>query len=189
MSEKTWALVFSVLFLCALPVFAFTHAAANIDSTAVGDEAPSFVLRALDSTTVFLRDYCGTLRKPWINKIQYPVILSFFATWCEPCRKEMQILQHYVLSDVHKPLKLFFINVGEQEQKVRQYIRLQAITAPVLLDEFMTTAQRYGVMNSKNVLQLPTMVFINREGKIRYWHRGFTNEEFLINALQEFATE
>ena len=46
----------------------------------VGDEAPTFFVRDLQEKNFFLSD---TLK---LNK---PTVLSFFATWCVPCRAEM----------------------------------------------------------------------------------------------------
>ena len=49
----------------------------------VGDPAPTFFVRTIDNKNFFLSD---TLKK------SEPIVLSFFATWCLPCRKEIPVL-------------------------------------------------------------------------------------------------
>ena len=49
----------------------------------IGDEAPTFFVRDLTEKNFFFSD---TLK---LNK---PTVLSFFATWCGPCRAEMPII-------------------------------------------------------------------------------------------------
>ena len=49
----------------------------------VGDPAPTFYIRTLEEKNFFMSD---TL------KHDKPIILSFFATWCIPCREEIPVL-------------------------------------------------------------------------------------------------
>jgi thiol-disulfide isomerase/thioredoxin len=64
------------------------------DSLKVGNLAPSFVMRDLfTDSAIFMRDFTGkTLRDSWKNKNRYVVVLSFLATWCEPCKIEIPLL-------------------------------------------------------------------------------------------------
>ena len=59
-----------------------------------GDPAPPFVMRELRSDDpIFLRDYVGKrLRRQSKMTEQQVVVLSFWASWCEPCKTEIPIL-------------------------------------------------------------------------------------------------
>jgi cytochrome c biogenesis protein CcmG/thiol:disulfide interchange protein DsbE len=70
---------------CALGVgisgWSRTASASNL---AVGKLAPPLVLRTVDGRTIASRDLLGKV-----------VILTFWATWCEPCREELPLLSAY----------------------------------------------------------------------------------------------
>ena len=75
----------------------------------VGDEAPTFSVRDLQEKNFFLSD---TLK---LNK---PTVLSFFATWCVPCRAEMPELD--TLSQSYKNVNFYLVNVsGLTQGKVK----------------------------------------------------------------------
>lgn len=58
--------------------------AAQANSLAVGRPAPGLVLRTLDGQSIASEDLRGSV-----------VILTFWATWCEPCRTELPLLSDY----------------------------------------------------------------------------------------------
>ena len=87
---------------------------AKVDSLRVGCEAPVFSLPDAENNYVFLRDLCGKkLRKPWIKKEKQVVVLSFFATWCAPCQKEIPYLMQIQEQYKSQKVKVFLIDVGE----------------------------------------------------------------------------
>ena len=67
----------------------------------VGDEAPTFFVRDLNEKKFFLSD---TL------ELHKPIVLSFFATWCAPCKIEMPILD--TLSREYSDVHFYLINVS-----------------------------------------------------------------------------
>lgn len=62
------------------------------------------------------------------------VLLHFFATWCEPCIREITSLQK--LTDIvrDKPLKIVAIDVAEVDLRVRAFFEKLPVNFPVLLD-------------------------------------------------------
>jgi thiol-disulfide isomerase/thioredoxin len=134
----------------------------------VGIEAPTFSLPTLEQNYISLRDYCGkTLRKPWKNKVKHVVILSFFATWCKPCLKEIPHLEKIEESFKSQPVQFYLINVGEEREKINQFLKNQKIKLTILLDRYKKTAEKYGA------LVLPRLIVIDKEGIVRKQQTGF----------------
>ena len=105
--------------------------------------APTFFLHTLDDKTFFLSDEI---------KKEKPIVLSFFATWCGPCRKEMPALDS--LSRKFTDIKFFLVNVSnlvldgtklkEDPVKVRKMLEDLNVDLPVLMDKYAMTAEKYG---------------------------------------------
>ncbi len=51
------------------------------------------------------------------------MLVHFFATWCEPCVREMASLQKLADSATGKPFVLIAVDVGEVEVRVRRLFR------------------------------------------------------------------
>lgn len=142
------------------------------DPLCIGCEAPTFSLPSLDQEYVSLRDFCGEkLRKPWINKTKHIVVLSFFATWCEPCQKEVPHLEKLQNEYKDKPVKFFIIDVGEERGKVARFIEKAGYNLPVLLDRYQKTSERYDAKT------LPRLFVIDKNGNIQRKQKGFSNAE------------
>ena len=146
---------------------------------AVGDDAPSFVLKDLSGEYIFLRDYTGKqLRQPWKNKEKHVVVLSFFATWCVPCRTEIPILGEIAARYTDEPLLIYLVDLEEKAAKIVPFIEELNVSIPVLLDEYGVVAKKYGMVSEKdNVAALPQLFLIDKEGTIRYLSRGLKDAE------------
>jgi peroxiredoxin len=153
-------------------------------SIAVGDDAPTFALPDMEQNYISLRDFCGEkLRKPWINKEKHVVLLSFFATWCKPCMAEIPHLENIAQRYRDKNVKLFLIDVGEDQQKIAEFIAAKNISLPVLIDRYQTVAEKY------DALTLPRLFIIDQEGTIRKENKGFTDPEKFTRELTEMIDD
>lgn len=109
---------------CAVPVLA-TEAdrAALAPWTGREKEKPAFVLDDLHGQRRSLKDFEG-----------HAVIVHFFATWCEPCVREMTSLRQFAASLRDKRLAIVAIAVAEVDLKVRAFFEKLPVDFPVLLD-------------------------------------------------------
>ena len=146
------------------------------DSLKPGDTAPTFVLRNIATGDVaFLRDYAGkTLRRQAKNPPRQVVVLSFWATWCEPCKKEIPILTKIADDFKDKPVKFFLVNTLEQanrptytEDSVNVVLKSRNYTLPCLVDATGRVADSY------QIRALPVIAVIDKDGIIRKIGRGF----------------
>ncbi len=139
----------------------------------MGEVAPTFVLRELFSDDpIFLRDYTGeSLRQPWKEGKRHVVVLSFWATWCEPRREEIPILTDFAGRLKDSPVQFFLVNTQERSQMTEETLKLlvrqRGYTLPVLLDATGSVAFRYGVRS------LPTLIVIDKYGMVRKISRGY----------------
>jgi peroxiredoxin len=144
--RATWLLV-----LLSTVCLGLTAQAAN-----VGTPAPDFVLTARDGGKVRLADLKGDV-----------VMINFWASWCGPCRQEMPLLSQ--LQTKYEPLgfKLLGVNVEPDTQAALAWLKDVTVTFPILFDTSSEVAGRFGVEG------MPSTVFVDRAGNVRYVHRGY----------------
>ena len=148
----------------------------------LGEDAPIFFLKALDGNMVSIKDFCGErLRKPRKNKTKYNVIVSFWATYCEPCKKEIPHLIEFAKKN-RSDVKLILISIDKEGMsKIQPFVKAMNIpkAVPVLSDKYGKAAEKYGVKN------LPMLFIIDKQRKLRFMAKGFQEDVDLEKLLEE----
>ena len=102
-----------------------------------------------------------------------PTIVNVWAAWCEPCKKELPQLQNFAA--VHSELNVLTVNLGDDPDKVSEFLELNSIDLPVLMD-------RDGRFTSAiKVSGVPTTVFVSADGEVVARHKGVLDEEDLAS--------
>ena len=116
-----------------------------------GEMAPPAELVTLDGQHITTRDLHG-----------YTVILTFWATWCEPCQQELPLLSRYAAAHQGQGLKVlgFCLDASDDLDKVRRLAK--QLSFPVGLLE-QSTARGYG-----RIWRIPVSFVIDRNGVLRY---------------------
>ncbi len=115
---------------------------------------------------------------------KYPLIISFFATWCKPCLRELTaIADEYEDWQEETGVRLIAVSIdaGADTYKVKPLVKSKDWTYEVLLDansEFK---------RAMNVMTVPTVFVLDPKGEIIYRHTSYTmgDEEELIAKLRE----
>jgi thiol-disulfide isomerase/thioredoxin len=101
------------------------------------------------------------------------VIMSFFATYCDPCKKEMpelaRIYDHY--KDQGLGVMLVSIDKGdEQRDEIISLAKNNNVHFPVVHDRFQVVARRYSAE------RLPYMLMLDPAGNVKVVHVGYTED-------------
>ncbi|WP_453999075.1 TlpA disulfide reductase family protein [Afipia felis] len=73
------------------------------------------------------------------------VVVHFFATWCEPCVREIESLRRLASAAHGKPLAIIAIDVAEVDLRVRAFFAKQPVDFPVLLDRDRKVSRSWDV--------------------------------------------
>jgi len=114
---------------------------------------PDFTLNSVEGDTVHLSDYLG----------KDVVVLSFWATWCEPCKTELPHLQEIYARHKAQGLQVLAIAMDDPStvSQILPFVKRSGFTFPVLVDSETKAANLYN--RQKNA---PYTVVISRDGKI-----------------------
>lgn len=107
-----------------------------------------------------------------------PLILNFWATWCEPCREEMPEIS--ALASEHEEIVVLGLAIDEAAA-VHEFVASTPVSYPLLIaeNEGMPLAERLG--NNKGVL--PYTVIISAQGEVTHIFFGRVNRQMLEKAL------
>lgn len=164
--ERTFASLGALAaFALVVTIWVLTGRGDGVQGQAMGEvdrPAPPFSLQTLAGDSVSLAEYRGKV-----------VLVNFWGTWCEPCKREMPALQAANERYSDQGLAIIGVNLtddeivqGVTEEQVRQFVAQYNLTYPIALD------RDGSVTNAFRVFPLPTSFFIDAQGHIRYVHVG-----------------
>ena len=135
----------------------------------IGKPAPEIELSQLDGHKLKLSSLRG-----------HPVVVTFWGTWCPPCREEFPALVAARRQHRSSGLEIVAVNQRDQElstRDVQQFTHEFGVDFPVLLDARGRTRRSY------HLIGLPTTVFIDRAGIVQVVHPGPISRAQLDRAL------
>jgi peroxiredoxin len=139
--------------------------------------APNFETENLDGKKVELKELLK----------EGPVLISFWATWCKPCIKELNQLQKVYKKYKEKGFEILAIDVDGPRSisKVKPKVKGLKWEFPVLWDKSKKIYRKY------HVLGIPHTVLIDPSGKIRYTHTTYRpgDEEVIKKKIEELLDE
>jgi cytochrome c biogenesis protein CcmG/thiol:disulfide interchange protein DsbE len=136
----------------------------------VGDPAPNFTATTLDGRTVSLSDYAGK-----------PVVLNFWASWCNPCREEFPVFRTALKRHGDQYVMLGVDN-RDIESDAKSFARKQGADWPIAFDASNAIYKAYGTAG------LPQTLFIKPDGTVaaRYY-AAIPNQKTFDQALAKIT--
>ncbi len=124
---------------------------ARANDLKLGAPAPPLVLHTLDAQRIATRDLLGSV-----------VIVTFWATWCDPCREELPLLSAYAARHVQQGLTVlgFSLDGADALPQVRTVAAQLSFPVGLLGSAW---AGGYG-----RIWRLPVSFVIDRNGILRY---------------------
>jgi thiol-disulfide isomerase/thioredoxin len=114
----------------------------------------------LDGNKIRISDYHGKV-----------VIVSFWASWCGPCKKELPVLAGVVKRVGPDHLQVLAINYRDQNEPFKYVVKvLKDYPITFLRDANSKTAKKFDVQG------IPRMIIIGRDGKVAADHTGYGEE-------------
>lgn len=136
--------------------------------------APTFALPSRNGDTVSLDKLKGQV-----------VMINFWASWCGPCRTEMPLLDQMYKRYSSLGFTLLGVNVESDTKDAEKWLAQTPVSFPVLFDKENKVSKLY------DVNAMPSSVFIDRKGNVRYLHRGYKNgdEGEYLNQIRALLKE
>ncbi len=135
----------------------------------IGTSAPDFEGKTIKAKEIKLSDYAGKV-----------VLIDFWASWCPPCREEMPALIDFYDTHKNPRFELIAVNIDNKEDNMQHFLDnlFPEPNFPIIIDN------RQKIPSLFNIEAMPTTIFIDKKGKIRFWHNGFK-----ISYIDDFNSE
>lgn len=133
-----------------------------------GLEAPDFTTTLIDGNAFQLSKLRGKV-----------VVLDFWATWCGPCVEAMPVVTEVAQSMADSGVVVYAVNVGEEADEIKNFMKKVKITVPVVLDPESKIAEAY------QTEAIPQTILIGKDGRIEVVHIGFEGLDQFRQQLTE----
>ena len=154
-----------ILTLLIILVSAVTYA--QHDSSSALASLPEMTLKNTSGEDINLQDY-GTNGKI--------TVISFWATWCKPCIKELKNLNE-VLEDWQDEYDMELVAVSVDDS--RNAVKVKPMVNAFNWDFDVLMDPNGDLQRAMNVANPPVTFLVNQEGKIVYTHTGYVEGDEL----------
>ncbi len=145
--------------LFVTPLIVLLLASPSLAALRPNEPAPDFTLPDSNGNNFSLSETVGATRKEKLNG----VIVSFFASWCVPCRQELPLIDSLADELKGKGIKVVLINVKEDSTAINALLSELKVRRSIVLSD------RFGKVSDKYQIRfLPATFFIGGDGKIKH---------------------
>ncbi len=151
----------------AIGALAVVVAACGGGSGGGGDALPDVSLAALHDGAPALD----------VGALRGPAVVNLWATWCQPCRKELPAFQE--VSAARPDVRFVGVDIAEDAAKARDFLAELGITFDQYLDD------RGRLTEALGTAVLPVTIVVDADGKVATEHVGPMSVDDLEHALAD----
>ncbi len=148
----------------------------GVSAQDLNTKAPNFTGQTTSGEVVQLSDYEGKV-----------VLLDFWASWCGPCLKEMPFLIQLYQENPDAAFEIIAVNIDTELERIEEFLESLDAEVPfiILTDQEATIPPLY------DLEAMPTSLFIDANGMVRFKHAGFreSDEDQYRDELQTLLDE
>ncbi len=149
-SVRVWQAIFVLILLGFVALLAARLIQTNESEQRASGEAPPFTFTTFEGETISLADLKGQ-----------GVVLNFWASWCDPCRDEAELLEATWRREQGNGIVFLGLDYLDQEPAAKAYLAEFDVTYPSGPDLQSAAARRYGIKG------VPETFFIDPQGNIQ----------------------
>ncbi|WP_162230771.1 TlpA family protein disulfide reductase [Marinagarivorans algicola] len=138
---------------------------------AIGDVPPNYLGKDSEGVEIHLSENKGKI-----------VIISFWASWCPPCLKELPILENIQNKLGEDQVKVVAVNYRDNNKQYRAITKqLEAFKLTLTRDKRGSLSRKFGVKN------IPHLFIVGKSGKIIYQSIGYGDDSTakIVDALNK----
>ncbi|MCC7371566.1 MAG: TlpA family protein disulfide reductase [Chloroflexi bacterium] len=140
----------------------------SVTTADIGQPAPALQLPLVGGGETNLEAFKGR-----------PVVVNFWATWCEPCRAEMPALERAQQKYRDQGLAVIGVDMQERDDEIQAFLTQVGVTFPSLVDRTGEVTRQWRATG------LPTTFLIDRQGIIQDVRVGPFTDEMLDDRLKK----
>jgi thiol-disulfide isomerase/thioredoxin len=123
----------------------------------IGEVPPNFLGRDSDGNDVTLDDNKGKI-----------VVISFWASWCSPCLKELPVLENIQNKIGTDKIKVVAINFKENRKQYKKIVKmLSSLKLTLTHDKRGSIGRKFGVE------AIPNLFIIDKNGELAFHNVGY----------------
>lgn len=112
---------------------------------------PSLTLKDINDKTISIKRFRGKV-----------LLVSFWASWCPPCIREMPSINRLAQHFKHKNFRVVSVNIGESKADITKFLSKHALLGEILMDPGLSAYKKW------KIYVIPSNFIIDKNGNMRY---------------------
>jgi thiol-disulfide isomerase/thioredoxin len=109
-----------------------------------------------------------------------PLLVSLWAVWCQPCKRELSVLQD--ISRQRQDLAILAVNIGDDPEKIESFLSDNGLSISVAIDN------NGALLEALDAATVPVTVLFDTDGNVLWSHLGAVSADQVNQALYIYAS-